>query len=104
MHDIAIADNVVDAFEPHAAGISGTLFAAKGSEIGIGDRLGAYEAPLEIGVDLAGRLRCPGSSLDRPGMRFLRAGGKERNQPQQRVASANDAGETGLLEPERRQK
>ena len=66
----------------------------------IGDGLGADEAALEIGVDLAGRLGRLGAACDRPGARFLGAGGEEGDQAEQLVAGADDAGEAGLLEAE----
>ena len=76
MHDVAVADDVLLAFEPHLAGVLGAGFAAERDVVVVGDRLGADEAFLEIRVDDAGRLRALGAALDRPGARFLRADGE----------------------------
>ena len=57
MHDVAVADDVIGAFEAHLAGVLGALLAAMGDEIVIGNGLGADEALLEIGMDAAGGLR-----------------------------------------------
>src|SRR5215472_14712138 len=102
-HHIAVLNDVIGAFETHAAGVLRPLLAAIGGEVGKGDRLGANEALLEIAVDLAGRLRRLGAVLDGPGMRLLWARGEERDQAQQPITGADDAGEAGLLEPERGQ-
>ena len=51
MHDVAVVDDVVGAFEAHLAGVLGALLAAVRDEILVGDGLGADEALLEIGVD-----------------------------------------------------
>ena len=59
MHDVAVGDDVVLAFEAKLAGIARAGFAAELDVIVIGDGLGADEAALEIGVDDAGRLRRP---------------------------------------------
>ena len=62
MHDVAVLHDVVGAFEAHLAGVLGALLAAAGDEIGVGDRLGADEALLEIAVDDAGGLRRLGAA------------------------------------------
>src|SRR5438128_300145 len=103
MHDVAVLDDVLRAFEPHLARILGALLAVARDEILIGDGLGADEAFLEIGVDDAGRLRRLAAPRNRPGLRFLRADGEEGHEVEQRIAGANDAGEAGLGEAERGQ-
>ena len=74
--------------------------AAELDEIVIGDRLGADEAALEVGVDLARRFRRLGAAVHRPGARFLRAGGEEGDEAEQLVAGVDHAGEPGLVEAE----
>ena len=101
MHDVAILHDIIGAFEPHFAGVLRPLLAAAGDEIGVGDRLGADKAFLEIAVDDPGGLRRLGAARDRPGARLLRAGGQERDQVEQRIAFADDAVEPGLAEAER---
>ena len=73
MHDVAVGDDIVLAFEPHLAGVARAGLAAAGDVIVVGDRLGADEALLEIGVDDAGGLRRLGAAGDGPGARLLRA-------------------------------
>jgi hypothetical protein len=50
MHDVAVSDDVLLAFEPELAGARAGL-AVERDIIGIGDGLGANESLLEIGVD-----------------------------------------------------
>ena len=57
MHDVAVGDDVVLAFQPQLAGIAGAGFAAERNVIGIGDGLGADESLLEVGVNDPGRGR-----------------------------------------------
>jgi hypothetical protein len=57
MHDVAVPDDVVLAFEPHLAGFLGAELAAERDVVVVGDGLGADEALLEVGVDGARRLR-----------------------------------------------
>src|SRR6185437_3778689 len=48
VHDVAVADDVVLAFEAHPAGVLGAMLAPARDVIVVGDRLGADEALLEI--------------------------------------------------------
>src|SRR5476649_1285157 len=57
MHDIAVGDDIVGAFQSHLTGILGALLAAAGDKVTVGNRLGADKALLEIGVDDARGLR-----------------------------------------------
>src|SRR5205085_6859271 len=88
----------------HLAGILGALLAATGDEIGIGDRLGADKALLEIAVDDAGGLRRLGAARDRPGARLLWAGREEGDQIEERVAGTDHLVEPGFAKPERGEK
>ena len=101
VHDVAVADGVVGAFEAHAAGILGALLAAVSDKILVGYGFGADEAFFEIGVDAAGGLRRPGAALDRPGVCLLGPDGQKRDQIEQRISGADDAVEPGFVEPER---
>ena len=57
MHHVAIGDLVLLAFEAELAGFARADFAAALDVIVVGDRLGADEAALEIGMDRARCLR-----------------------------------------------
>src|ERR1043166_3744883 len=100
MHHVAVGDHVVLAFEPHLAGVARAGLAAGRYIVVICDGLGADEAALEVGVDRARGLRRACAARHRPGARFLRAGGGERHEMQQAVAGADQAIETGLLQPD----
>ena len=67
MHDVAVGDHIILAFQPHLADVARAGFAAERHIVVVGDGLGADEAALEIGVDDAGRLRRLGAARDRPG-------------------------------------
>src|SRR5207237_10089600 len=104
MHDVAVLDDVIGAFEAHLAGILGALLAATGDEIGIGDRLGADKALLEIAVDDAGGLRRLGAARDRPGARLLWARREKGDQIEERVSGADHLVEPGFAEAKRGEK
>src|SRR4051812_35423957 len=101
MEDVAVLDDILLAFEPHLAGVLGTLLTLAGDEIRIGDGFGADEALLEIGVDDAGRFRRAAAGAQGPGMRLLGADGEEGEEAEQAVAGADDAVEPRLRETER---
>ena len=54
MHDVAVGDDIVLAFEAELAGIARAPLATERDIVGRGDDLGADEALLEVGVDHAG--------------------------------------------------
>src|SRR5262249_9447689 len=57
IQDVTISDDVLRPLDAHLAGVLGALLAAAGDEVLVGDRLGADEAPFEVGMDDARRLR-----------------------------------------------
>ena len=71
---------------------------AAGLEIVKGDDLGADEAALKIGVDLARGLRGLGALLDGPGAAFVAARGQEGDEAQQLVAALDQPVQTRLLQ------
>ena len=73
MHDVAVGDDVLLAFQPQLAGVARAGFAVQRDVVVIGDGLGADETLFEVGVDHAGRRRRLGAAMDGPGARFLRA-------------------------------
>src|SRR5436190_19916402 len=97
MDHVAVAHDVVLAFDPELAGLLRALLAAARDVVVIADDLGADEAALEIGVDNPRRLRRGGAGANRPGTRFLRAGGEVGLQAEQAVRGADHAGEPGFL-------
>src|SRR5690348_8571161 len=58
VHDIALLDEVLLAFETQLACIARTGFAVAGDVVCERNHLGADEAALEVGVNDCGRLRC----------------------------------------------
>ena len=100
VHDVAVLDDVVLALEPHLAGFLGAGFAIERDEIVVGDGLGANKSLLEVGMDDAGGLWCPGAGRHRPRARLLRANGKVRQQVEQVIAGADQAIEARLFQAE----
>ena len=72
---------------------------AAGLEIVKGDDLGADEAALKIGVDLARGLRGLGALLDGPGAAFVAARGQEGDEAQQLVAALDQPVQTDCFRP-----
>src|SRR5579863_6681139 len=77
MQDVAVLDDVLRAFEAEFARFLGALLAAAGDEVLVGDRFGADEALLKVGVDDAGGLGRLGAAPHRPGARLLGTDGEE---------------------------
>src|SRR5689334_23370800 len=73
VHDVAVADHVVPAFEAHAASLLRALLAAMRHVVGIADHFRTNEAAFEVGVDDAGGLRRRRAMRDRPCAHLLRA-------------------------------
>ena len=69
-HHVAVLDDIVLAFGAQLAGVAGARFAAELDEVVVGDGLGADEAALEVGVDLARRLGRPRAPVHGPGARL----------------------------------
>src|SRR5262245_27900606 len=76
MHDVAVGDDIVPAFQAQATSVSGTSLPAQFHVVIISDRLGPNEATFEVGVDNSRRFRCAGALGDRPGPRLLGADGE----------------------------
>src|SRR5260370_40392650 len=76
MHDVAVGEDVLLAFQPQLAGIAGAGLAAERDVIGIGNRLGANKTLFEIGMNDAGGGGRPGAAVDGPGPRLLRPDGE----------------------------
>jgi hypothetical protein len=104
MHDVAVGHDVFLAFQPQLAGIAGAGFAAEGDVIGVRNGLGTNEALFEIGMDNPRGGRRPCAAVNGPGPRFLRADGEIGDEIEQLIAGADQAVETGFLQPERIEK
>src|SRR5690606_29797550 len=87
-------------FQAHPAGFLRALLAVAGEVVVVPDHLGAYEPALEVGVDHPRTLRGSRTDGDGPGPDFLRPGGKEGLQAQQRVGGPDEPVEPRLLQPE----
>src|SRR5262249_27870054 len=103
MHDIAVVDNVLPAFEPHPSGFLRPVLPAVPDVIVERDHLGADEAALEVGVDDARGLRRRGADAYRPRADLLLACGEERLESEEREAGMDHAIEPGLGHPHVRQ-
>ena len=104
MHDVAVGDDIVLAFQPELAGVTGAGLAPEPDIVRIGDRLGTNKAFLEIGMDHPGRRGRLGATVNGPGAGLLRADSELGDEIEQPVAGANQAIEAGLFEAQRLQK
>ena len=66
MHDVAILDNIVLAFQSPLARILGATFAIITDEILISDHFSADESFLEVGMDYTGSTWCLSTFYDGP--------------------------------------
>src|SRR5690606_23530805 len=98
VHDVAVLHDVLLALHPQLPLGARVGDAARLHQVLVAHHLGADEAALEVGVDLAGRLRRLGAALDGPGAHLLLAGREEGDEPQRVVAGADEALEAGALE------
>ena len=81
MHDVAVGDGIVPAFEAQATSVSGASLPAQSHIVIISDGLGPDEATFEVGVDNSRRFRRTGALGDRPGPRLLGADGEKVMSP-----------------------
>src|SRR6185437_5765286 len=82
MRSVAVAHDVVLAFDVQLGGGAARRLGAELHQILPPDDLGLDEAALEVGVDGAGRLRRLGALDDGPGAHFGLAGGEEGDEPE----------------------
>src|SRR3954451_23539149 len=91
-HEVAVAHLVVAPLQSQRAALARSGVAASRHQLVPRHHLGAHEAALDVGVDLAGRAPCGGAALDRMGARLLAlAGGEERDQLEQLECRADHA-------------
>src|SRR5258708_18158492 len=101
MHDVAVGDDIVFAFQPELAGVARAGFAAESDVVGVGDSFGADEALLEVGMDHAGGRRRLGAAMDGPGPRLLGPNREIGDEVEQLVAGADQPVEAGFLQAQR---
>ena len=85
LDDVAVADAVGLALRAEPAGLARLGHRAERQQVVVRDGLGPDEALREVGVDRAGRIDRRRAVADRPGPDLVRAGGQERDQPEQPV-------------------
>ena len=91
MHD------VIFPFQTDKAFFFGSLFAAAGDEVVVGNDFGADEAAFDVGVDLTGCFLGFRAVDDGPGADFVRSGRKEVDQPSSsRKTSASSSGSSAI--------
>src|SRR3954469_14906384 len=96
MHDVAVADHILLAFDAHLPRFLRTLLAFAPDVVLVGDDFRADEAALEIGVNHAGSLRRRRALADRPRAHLLRPRGEVRLQAEAFVAGVDHAIEARL--------
>src|SRR5260370_42651580 len=101
MHDVAVGDDVLLAFQPQLAGIAGAGLAAERDVIGIGNRPGANKTLFEIGMNAAGGGRRPWAAVDGPGPRRLRPDGAVGQRAPEPTPAPAQAREAGFRNPHR---
>src|SRR5207248_10113620 len=89
VQDVAVADDVLLAFEAHLAARARLRFRSSGHELLVMDHLGADESAFEIGMDLPGGARCAVPAMDRPGAHLVFANGEEGRELEQMVRGAD---------------
>src|SRR5215472_4344819 len=99
--DIAVLDDILLAFQAQFSFVPSLAFAASGDEIVVVNHFGADEAALEIAVDAAGGAWCAVATADGPSLHLVLPHGKERDQVQQTVGSANETGARRFRETDR---
>ena len=98
--DVAVLHDVFFAFETGEAFFAGGLAAAAGDQIIVANDLGTDKAAFDVGVDLAGCLRCLGADRDGPGTDLFFTGGQERHQPEHVVGGLDQLIDTARGQPE----
>ena len=92
MHDILLALGADQSL------LLGGGHGAVGLQVLKGHHFGADKAPLEVGVDLTGRLGGLGAVGDGPGAALILAGGEEGDEAQQGVAGFDEPVQAGFLD------
>ena len=97
MHDVAVLDDVLLAFDAELAGLADAGLATERNVVVVFDDLGADEAFLEVGVDDAGALRGLAAAHERPGTHLVGSGGEVGLQVEQVVGGAYQSRDAALV-------
>src|SRR5438874_11377316 len=96
--DIAVLHYILAAFEPHLSAFSSGGVRSRRDEVIVGDDLRLDEPALDVAVDDARGLRCPGPLANRPGPHLRIAGGQKGHEVQQAVGGVDERRERRLLQ------
>ena len=99
MHDIAVLNDIILAFDAHFSGRSDRRLRLILDEVVILDHLGPDKAFFEVGMDDARRLRRLVSPMDCPGPALVGSGGEEGLESEEVVGSLDEPDDAGLMEP-----
>jgi hypothetical protein len=99
---VAVCHDVLFAFQAQLGGFAALGFAAQLDQVLPAHDLGADEAALDVGVDLARGLLRAGAGADGPGAALVFARGEQRDQIDERVGGADETPGRGLGQAERR--
>src|SRR6266446_5570382 len=98
VHHIPVSNDVILSLQPQLPRFFRALLAFAGDVVRIGNDFGADEAALEVGVDRPRGLRRRGADGYSPGAHFLRSGGEEGLQAEQRVPGTDQAVQARFLQ------
>src|SRR2546422_11070919 len=96
--NVAVADDVVFAFEPDLTVIAARGHRAARDQTVVADHFRANEPPRDVAVNLAGGGLCRRVARNRPRAALVFADREERNIPEELVAGADDAVEARFLQ------
>ncbi|CAN4017775.1 VanZ-like domain-containing protein, partial [Dysosmobacter welbionis] len=101
---VSVLNHILLALAAEQPFLLGGVDAAAGDHVIVCDDLRPDEAPLDVGVDLAGGLGGLGALLDGPGPALVLAVGQEGDQAQQSVGALDEPVQAGLLHSQLLQK
>src|SRR5689334_11660768 len=99
MHHVSIPDDVVLTLQPQRAAGARVRFRSGFKKLIPVDCLGADEMLFQIGMNRSGGNLGARSALDCPGATFVLTDGKERDQPEELIAFADQPYKAAFFEP-----
>ena len=85
VHDVAVLDYIVFAFNAEFTGFAACRFRTESVEVFVFNHFGAYEAAFKVGVDNSGALWCFHAVNECPSADFVATGCEEGAQAQEMV-------------------